>query len=675
VKRWLDDLPVRTRLLLSFGAVLAMVFMAGGTTYLFLRQTAARSVARTQSSEIIRAAQVAMTDLVNMESGFRGFLLTGNERHLTPYLEGKASYMARLDSLRAHVGTRPVQDARWRELRASAQAWQEQAAEPGIRLRREVTSGDAPEDAIARFIEQGAGSEHYDRIREVIAAAIEDEMQLLAARTFADDSGMAKLMAIVPLLTLLVVGLGISLAFATADSFSSVVIRVSGTVRHLQESCIAQLSDGLTRLSRGDLGGEITASTAALALTRADEFGQLGADVDRMRESIASAKRAYDGARASVRQLVETTDQLTRAAQQGQLGVRGDSAPFEGQFRQVVDGINSTLEAIVAPLQEAVVSLEALARRDLTRDVRGTYAGEHARITNAITSATHQLADAMQSLRQSGQRVAAASGEIATGATSLSTGAAEQAEALEEVRRSLESMRQMAEQNAQHAQSARTLSNETRDDAQRSVSGMASLVEAMSEIRTASDQTTHIIRTIDGIAFQTNLLALNAAVEAARAGDAGKGFAVVAEEVRALALRSAEASRTTADLLEHASSGAVRGSTLAQAVSSDLERLRDRVVQVGDMMGDIATASAQQREGVRQISTSIDQANGVTQRVALNAEESATSAHALAAEAERQFELIESFVLPGNPTVPAVRSAPEAHPVHRRHRPRQRAMA
>ena len=118
----------------------------------------------------------------------------------------------------------------------------------------------------------------------------------------------------------------------------------------------------------------------------------------------------------------------------------------------------------------------------------------------------------------------------------------------------------MTKQNADNASQANSLASEAKHGrGDRRNEAMNRMTEAIDEIKKSADETAKIIKTIDEIAFQTNLLALNAAVEAARAGEAGKGFAVVAEEVRNLALRSAEAAKNTADLIEGSVKNAENG--------------------------------------------------------------------------------------------------------------------
>lgn len=87
---------------------------------------------------------------------------------------------------------------------------------------------------------------------------------------------------------------------------------------------------------------------------------------------------------------------------------------------------------------------------------------------------------------------------------------------------------------------------------------MGKMLQSMKSIDSFSKKIQGIIHMIDDIAFQTNILALNAAVEASRAGEAGRGFSVVADEVCQLASKSAEAAKSTTELIEATIQSVVR---------------------------------------------------------------------------------------------------------------------
>lgn len=232
------------------------------------------------------------------------------------------------------------------------------------------------------------------------------------------------------------------------------------------------------------------------------------------------------------------------------------------------------------------------------------------------------------------QQTASAAEQVSSASQVLAQGSSEQAAAVEETSSSLEEMSSMTKKNADTAQEASALANDTKKAADKGNVDMKRMVDAMSNIQKAASETAKILKTIDEIAFQTNLLALNAAVEAARAGEAGKGFAVVAEEVRNLAMRAAEASRSTATLVEGSVESAKGGMSIANAVGTSLEEINVAATKVNTLIAEIAAASREQSTGIEQVNIAVAQMDKVIQSNAAGAEESAAAAQELSSQAE-----------------------------------------
>jgi PAS domain S-box-containing protein len=289
--------------------------------------------------------------------------------------------------------------------------------------------------------------------------------------------------------------------------------------------------------------------------------------------------------------------------------------------------------------------MKAAAAKDLTRRIDEELEGDLDQLKRSINTCLTELEHALGQVAQAGEQVTSAAMQISAGSQSLAQGATEQASSIQEVSSSLQEMASMTKQNSANAREARSLTETARSMADRGAGSMKQLSAAIHEIKVSADSTAKILRTIDEIAFQTNLLALNAAVEAARAGDAGKGFAVVAEEVRNLAIRSAEAAKNTANLIETSVKNAEGGVAINQAVLENLEAIHTQVNKVNEVMCEIAAASDQQSQGIEQINTAVEQMNQVTQHVAASAEESASAAEELSSQSAEMRGMVGAFTL------------------------------
>ncbi len=236
--------------------------------------------------------------------------------------------------------------------------------------------------------------------------------------------------------------------------------------------------------------------------------------------------------------------------------------------------------------------------------------------------------------------VASASSQVSASSHCLAEGASEHAACLEQTSSAIEEMASMTKQNADNSQQANEMMHQTIGVANEAELAMKDLTKSMDEISQASNETAKIIKTIDEIAFQTNLLALNAAVEAARAGEAGAGFAVVADEVRNLAMRAAEAARTTASLIEGTVNKIKTGSELVLKTNDSFGRLAGGAKKIGDLIGEITIASQEQAQGIEQINSAVLEMDKVIQKNAAIAEESASASQEMSAQAKEMKDSV-----------------------------------
>ena len=379
-------------------------------------------------------------------------------------------------------------------------------------------------------------------------------------------------------------------------------------------------------------------------------------------------KQAVNNIAIVVQSLQKELARLTDASNAGQLSERGKQDQFRGAYAEIVRGVNSVLDAIIAPLKFSAGYIDRISKGDLPPQITDTYHGDFnvikdnlnaligamGEITNAademangnltvalrerspqdklmqaLTAMVSGITRVVSDIRSIAGEVASASQAISSTSIEVSKGASSQAASAEEASSSMEEMVSNIKQNADSAAQTDKIANKSATDAQESGKSVVEAVAAMKEIASR-------VSIIEEIARQTNLLALNAAIEAARAGEHGKGFAVVAAEVRKLAERSQKA----AGEINQLSGTTVK---VSEKAGEMLSKLVPDIQRTAELVQEIAAASKEQDTGAEQINKALVQLEKVIQQNASASEEMASTTEELTSQSEQLVSALAFF--------------------------------
>lgn len=311
-----------------------------------------------------------------------------------------------------------------------------------------------------------------------------------------------------------------------------------------------------------------------------------------------------------------------------------------GYLTRIFQNMMNSLKGYIGEISNI---LAAISNGNLTVETTQNYVGDFVSIKESLDEILKKLNSTMSQIMESTDCVSNGADQMSVGAQSLSQGSVEQASTVEGLEMNVREISQRTSQSAENAQQASQMVETVGAQILESNQKMQEMIDAMQEIDESSNEISKIIKTIENISSQTNILALNAAVEAARAGEAGKGFAVVAEEVRELAGKSAEASKTTTDLIQSSIQRVEHGSKIASEMASQLEFVVSGANQIMETTTRIADDSRMQATAVSDIQEQISQISCVVQTNSAIAQESAATSEELSSQTKMLKNLTDTF--------------------------------
>ena len=633
-----NNLPVAKKVYIGYGIVLSIMIAVLITVYASIVSIIDSSKWVNHTYDVIRIAEATGSAMIDMETGQRGFMITGDEEYLEPFVEGEKAFHALVKKGRIKTSDNPKQTTRWDEVSNLSAKWYNDVAQVEIDARRQVSLGKDATNHFKTVASRTVGKNIFDSIRAMLATL---------ESTFSAEGNAA----------------GVNLiTHVTLDLVNMETGQRGYLLTGLDESLEpfeggqTSLASNIVKLEKLTADSDVSSSDVQALFTRIGDWIRLAAqpEIDARRdmnqypitlENVTEmmhsgrGKEYMDNIRSVITALVNEEERLiqTRGDQQVSTSEFARTMSIAGSVIALISGVFIAfivVKGIMQPINATNQILRDIANGegDLTKRVAVHSTDEIGEMGNYFNSFIAKVQGIVTDIVGSANEIAVAASQMTSVSTESQKGLLQQNSETAHVASSINEMAAAVEEVARNTEAASASANKAESEAQAgnkvvietidSITAMASDVESsanvLDKLKVHSERIGTVLDVIKNIADQTNLLALNAAIEAARAGEQGRGFAVVADEVRTLAKRTQDSTSEIELIIGDLQSGADKAVNVMESSRSQSGETLARAQKTGEFLHSITHAINDVLTMNMQIALSAKEQSAVTQEVNRN---------------------------------------------------------